>query len=174
MKRMLGSVSLSENVAQYNWARPSLEFWPDHCIVFTENAIAGAATKQPRSLSKSWNLPRLFIIDLMIPIWKSFYTRYTPGITFLFTRTHIWQADHTWILRTVGQKLKCSAHFRFDSFIFARLHTRGYKPVLEPFQSRIRDHVPPLNFAIFRRVFLDKQRCFSSSSFSRFPLHWTI
>lgn len=53
----------------------------------------------------------------------------------------------------VGQKLKCSAHFRFDSFIFARLHARGCKPVLPCLSSRERATgpraFPPLKSAIF-------------------------
>ena len=43
----------------------------------------------------------------------------------------------------VGQKLRCSAHFRFDSFIFARLHARRCKPVLSSLSSREWGTGPP-------------------------------
>lgn len=145
---------------RHSWttARPLPESQPESLHLFTMRIRSQV---QPRndhaSLSTSWNLSfsiQRFFIQKSVHlcnrrILSSFFLPFPPF--FLFDRTHITRADQPRIFRTVGQKLKCSAHFRFDSFIFARLHTRGYKPVLRAFPvagTRPCSTVKPFDFSL--------------------------
>lgn len=145
---------------RHSWTTPVLSLNPNrnHCISsrceYNRRCNQGTTTLRYRPLgifhsrsndSSFRNLCTFVTEEFSLP----FFSLSPPF--FLFDRTHITRADQPRIFRTVGQKLKCSAHFRFDSFIFARLHTRGYKPVLRAFPvagTRPCSTVKPFDFSL--------------------------